>query len=207
MATKERFGPIYRPQDYPGVFKRMAVDLVDFAAVGIGAVALVAALEAGLRGRAASAACLAFLIAAMAYLGPYKATGLPTLGYLVFGVKVTDMEGRRISLWQATSRLAFMLAGPVNILVDFFWMYNGPLRQTLRDKLCGTVVVEKDAVKVADGRVVFKVVHGMGYRLICEEVEFPASESIPAWKDYSPCLSPSPSSGVAPWEPPTISPS
>src|SRR2546427_11941364 len=75
------------------------------------------------------------------YAGFHSSNSQATLGKRAFGVKVTDLEGGRITLGRAIGRyfavwLSFIVLG-IGILLAAF----PQKRQALHDMLCGTLVV------------------------------------------------------------------
>ncbi len=168
-------GALYRKSDYAGALTRILVDLIDILAIlAFGIAACFAAHSLGASSRAiARIICLVILLA-FGYLGPWKATGYPTLGYLLFRLQLVNAQGRRPDFWQASGRALFLGIGPVNYLIDVFWLYGETPRQALRDKFSGTYLIKKNAVPVAEGKVVSKVLHVMGYRAVVQEIQKPA---------------------------------
>jgi uncharacterized RDD family membrane protein YckC len=169
--SQEKLGVVYRKADYPGLFARMAIDAIDFAAViGVAAASLLTVFSGVEEDATMGRLFLLFLLLGFGYIGPWKATGLPTLGYLLFKVRLVNVHGERVNFWQASGRALFMVAGPVNYLFDSLWIYSEAPRQTLRDKFSGTYLVKKGALEEYRGKVVRKVLHVMGYRTQVEEI-------------------------------------
>ena len=89
---------------------------------------------------------------AYVYLAILKASPVRTLGYRLTGVRIVDHQGRRPSYFQMTIRLLSWIVGPINPLIDFFWLGGDRHGQTLRDKFAGTYVIRNDASPVGHGR-------------------------------------------------------
>lgn len=166
----DRIGPLYARDDYPGFFKRLTVDAVDFSSlILVLLVILLLLFSLDVPERVVDWAYSLWLLSAVVYLGPWKSTGVPTLGYLLFGLKLLDLEGKRPGFWRTMGRAAFLAMGPLNYLVDIFWIHQETLpRQALRDRFCGTYLVRKQAHPVGRGRIRFHVVHLMGTRMVGE---------------------------------------
>jgi uncharacterized RDD family membrane protein YckC len=170
--SENRIGVLYRKNDYPGFFTRLLIDVVDISAIilfsAISFLTLFANVENDLTiGRL----LFAYFLMGFGYLGPWKATRFPTLGYLVFRVKIVNAMGERINVWQATGRAILMFVGPVNYLFDLIWLYGETPRQALRDKLAGTYLIKKNAQVESSGKIVGKILHVMGYRMRVEEIQ------------------------------------
>ena len=168
----QRIGVLYRKSDYPGVFIRILVDAIDLALIvvlycGI----LLTFFPSEVDQLTVDRVFLVCFLFAFAYLGPWKATGKPTLGYWLCRVKVVNAEGNRISFWQATGRAFFIFLGPVNYLIDLFWLYGETPRQALRDKALGSYFIKKSAIPESNGKIVVKILHVMGYRVRVEEIQ------------------------------------
>ena len=65
-----------------------------------------------------------------------------TFGKRVLGIKVTDMQGRRISFLKATGRHFGKFISWIILLIGFFMMLWNDKRQTLHDRLAGTLVIK-----------------------------------------------------------------
>ncbi len=76
-----------------------------------------------------------------------------TLGFLITGAKIVNLNGEKPSILRMTGRLCLWLVGPFNLLIDLLWVTTDRHKQTLRDKLAGTYVVKKGAVPCGRGRI------------------------------------------------------
>lgn len=70
-------------------------------------------------------------------------TSQATLGKMALGIKVTDMDGKRISFLNATGRHFAKILSTIILLIGYLMMLWDDKRQTLHDKLAGTLVVKK----------------------------------------------------------------
>lgn len=70
-------------------------------------------------------------------------TSQATLGKMALGIKVTDLEGRRISFLNATGRHFAKILSAIILLIGYLMMLWDDHKQTLHDKLAGTLVVKK----------------------------------------------------------------
>jgi uncharacterized RDD family membrane protein YckC len=65
-----------------------------------------------------------------------------TLGKKALGIKVTSMEGHRISFGQATGRHFGKILSGIILLIGYLMMLWDDKKQTLHDKMAGTLVVK-----------------------------------------------------------------
>lgn len=79
-----------------------------------------------------------WLYSALLESGPNMAT----LGKRAVRIKVTDLNGQRITFGQATGRYFSKIISSIILLIGFFMMLWDSRSQTLHDKIAGTLVVE-----------------------------------------------------------------
>ncbi len=113
------------------------------------------------------------------YLTVLKRSRIRTLGYILAGVRIVDIEGKRPSLLQMTTRLWPLLPVPWSFLCDLGWVVDEPQRQTLRDKWAGTFVVRRKAQPIGTAPVRYKRIGFGGMFLIFPEVGRTESTSQP----------------------------
>jgi uncharacterized RDD family membrane protein YckC len=65
-----------------------------------------------------------------------------TLGKRALGLKVTSVEGGRISLGQATGRYFGHIISSIILLIGYFMMLWDDKKQTLHDKMADTLVIK-----------------------------------------------------------------
>lgn len=78
-----------------------------------------------------------WLYSALMESGP----GMATLGKKALGLKVTTLEGERISFGQATGRHFGKIISTIILCIGFLMMLWDDRRQTLHDKMAGTLVM------------------------------------------------------------------
>jgi uncharacterized RDD family membrane protein YckC len=66
-----------------------------------------------------------------------------TLGKMVMGLKVTDLDGDRITFKKATIRYFSKILSALILLIGFIMAAFNPQRQTLHDKIAGTYVMRE----------------------------------------------------------------
>ena len=104
------------------------------------------------------------------YLTMLKRSRIRTLGYILTGVRIVGIEGKRPSLLQMTVRMVPLMPVPWSLLFDLGWMVDDPRRQTLRDKWAGTFVVRRKAKPVGTAPVRYKRIGFSGVFLIFPEI-------------------------------------
>ncbi|MBF8983266.1 RDD family protein [Lutibacter sp. B2] len=67
-----------------------------------------------------------------------------TVGKMALGLKVTDMNGDRLSLGRATGRFFAKYLSAVTLCIGFLVALFTKKKQTLHDKIAGTLVLEKE---------------------------------------------------------------
>ncbi|GIU28323.1 RDD family protein [Shewanella schlegeliana] len=65
-----------------------------------------------------------------------------TLGKKLFGIRVIQLDGTKISLWDAFGRYGGYAAGFTTGLLGFFQIYWDANRQAIQDKISATVVID-----------------------------------------------------------------
>jgi uncharacterized RDD family membrane protein YckC len=112
----------------------------------------------------------AWAIIWFAYFVILKRTRIRTLGYIVGGVRIVNLQGDRPSLISLSIRLIFAILGPFNIVIDLFWIPGDERRQALRGKFANTYVIKKDALLAGQGQVVYARYGIMAWNFMFQEV-------------------------------------
>ncbi len=105
------------------------------------------------------------------YLALIKRTQYGTVGYRVFRAKVVDLRGRQPSIWQMTLRFLLAALGPLDFILDTFWLGGDENKQTFRDKLAATYVVKRVATPKGEGRIELTPYDILGWGLLFREVK------------------------------------
>ncbi|MGS1121206.1 RDD family protein [Rhodanobacter sp. UC4436_H3] len=82
-------------------------------------------------------AVLTWLYFAVCESSPWQAT----LGKLALGIRVTDLEGRRISFWRALGRYLAKFLSTIILFIGFMMAGWTRRKQALHDMLCSTLVL------------------------------------------------------------------
>jgi len=162
-------------RDYAGPARRVIIVCIDFVAVialsfGVLIGVWYVCLLRNPRGDLSPQALWVLPAVAYAYLTLVKRSRIRTLGYILTGVRIVDIRGRRPSLLQMTIRMLPMLPVPWSLLFDLGWIVGEPQRQTLRDKWAGTFVVRRTAKPICTAPVRYKRIGFAGLFLIIPEV-------------------------------------
>lgn len=133
-------------QPYAGFWRRfggLVIDaLVLFVILVLIAVILLRLLPAGPGGSLGAWTLLTDLIVPWLYYAGMESSGLQaTVGKLAVGVKVTDVEGRRISFLRATGRYLAHIVSALTLCIGYAMVVFTRKRQALHDMIAGTLVV------------------------------------------------------------------
>lgn len=109
----------------------------------------------------------------MIYLTVIKSSRKSTIGFLLTGIKIVDLQGDKPSLWRMTFRFLLLSIGPFELLNDLIWLTGEKTKQTLRDKFSGTYVVRKTAQPIGNAKIVMTRLFVLGWNLIYKEVAIP----------------------------------
>lgn len=169
-------GAYFERGDCAGFFRRLLILLID-GTVMAGAAAAVAAGHALLFPESDhdSVVGAALWVIGFAYLAVLESFSA-TLGYLLAGVRIVTLEGKRPSILRMTLRLLLWVMGPIHPVIDFLWLGGDDQRQTLRDKLVGTRVVRRKAEPAAEGPIRLKWYTLLGQSFVFFEVERPPAD-------------------------------
>lgn len=84
----------------------------------------------------------AFMISVLYYAGMHASKWQGTLGKMIVGIKVTDLNGRRISFGRALGRWFAMILSGI-LYIGYIMAAFTQKKQSLHDMIAGTVVVYK----------------------------------------------------------------
>jgi len=167
----------FAERDYAGLFRRIIIAGVDLAAVlviwgaALGAVWYVWFLARPQSEHPPASTLWLLPLTAYLYLTVVKRSRLGSLGLLVTGTRIVDVEGQRPSLLRMTARLFWLLPLPLGLLLDLGWLLEEPAKQTLRDKWAGTFVVRRRAKPIGRARVTYHRICLVGIQLIVPELD------------------------------------
>ena len=137
-GIENRFPTTY---PYAGFWRRTGGYLIDYI-LNILLAGMMGAVVGSKVGRAAPVVALASI---WLYYALMESSGLQaTLGKLAVGIKVTDLEGNRISFGRATARLLAHIVSGITFGIGFAMAVFTSRRQTLHDKIAGTLVVGRE---------------------------------------------------------------
>ena len=175
-------GVYYRRADYAGVFRRLLIESVDFSvAFAVSSALTLITLFIFMPEDTSSQAFvdrLTWILLIVwpsvwfTYLVILKRTRFRTLGYLIGGAKIVNLQGALPGIGALTIRLAFATIGPINVIIDLFWITGDDNRQALRDKFAGTYVINKKAKPAGRGKIVYRR-YSMIFNFLFREVQRP----------------------------------
>jgi uncharacterized RDD family membrane protein YckC len=171
-------GHYFAPQDHAGLFRRFLIITVDLAVAALAAIAIAAiGMAADEGGSLPALSVYAWIAFCYAYFVFLEASDIGTLGFRVTGVRIVTLKGERPSLLRMTFRLLIWVLGPINVLVDLFWLTGDENKQTLRDKFAGTLVVRKRAHPLGTGEIRLNRYQFLGNSFVFYEVTRPTTGS------------------------------
>jgi uncharacterized RDD family membrane protein YckC len=68
-----------------------------------------------------------------------------TVGKLAIGIKVTDLDGGRISFWRALGRTFAKIISGIILFIGYIMAAFTERKQALHDKIADTLVVKRSA--------------------------------------------------------------
>jgi uncharacterized RDD family membrane protein YckC/Tfp pilus assembly major pilin PilA len=178
---------------YAGFWPRVGAYVIDYFVYVAGSFVLGIALAPVAASESAGA--IVFLVSLLAmffydvlmHCSSYQAT----LGKLALGIKVTDLAGERIGFAQATGRFFAEILTAFTIGIGYVMAAFTERRQTLHDKIAGTLVVKKstDIETVASAGPAGPVRGGAILAIVLVAtvpvIGILAAIAIPAYQDYT----------------------
>ena len=136
-------GVYFRLTDYMSVTRRLLIDLIDVPVALALATLVIVAVRTVLGELGEGPGVAVFLGGAVwfVYFVLLKRSTFRTLGYVALGARIVDLQGGQPSILSLLARLFFAFIGPLNALVDLFWLTGDANRQAIRDKFAGTYVI------------------------------------------------------------------
>lgn len=87
------------------------------------------------------------------YMAVLRQSVVRTPGYWLTNSQIVTLKGKRPSILRMTLRLVFWLAGPINMLFDLAWAGVEMDRQSMRDRLVGTMLIRNGAKPAGTGEI------------------------------------------------------
>lgn len=137
--------------NYANFWKRTAAYLLDYVIymTGCGMLLLVIGIILGVSGTNPSEMAfnvLGLLISLVVYLlyyvWPEASAWQATLGKRIFGLKVTDLNGQRISFWRSLGRNVGMVVSSFILCIGYLMCFWTQQKQCLHDHMAGCLVVD-----------------------------------------------------------------
>ncbi|QJR09948.1 hypothetical protein DSM104443_00999 [Usitatibacter rugosus] len=176
---------------YAGFWRRFSAYWLDAVLVNVISFAITFGLVTMKPGFDLLATLVGIALAWLYYSLMHSSSRQATLGKMAFGIKVTDLEGERISFLRATGRHFAAWVSAVLLLVGFVMAAFTERKQALHDMMASTLVVRKDASpeEAAAGSGTMKLTWGVWVMIVLLGPlpmwgGIVAAISIPAYQDY-----------------------
>jgi uncharacterized RDD family membrane protein YckC len=137
---------------YAGFWRRVAATLIDWlvlAAAGF-AIGFIVGVVAAIAGRDSLGAWESLLnvvlvVASYLYFAVMESSELQgTVGKVAIGIKVTDLQGNRISFGRALGRTVAKILSSLILGIGYIMAAFTKRKQALHDMIAGTLVVKRD---------------------------------------------------------------
>ena len=170
--NKEKSGVIYKKSEYAGLIKRIVIAVVDILVILIVSFVVLFLTDYLIYDETTYLKfnIIFFLIFSVCYLALLKRSKFGTLGYILTGVKIVNLKGRKPSVFDMVFRTLLLTIGPFELFFDIIWLTQESTKQTLRDKYVGTYVINRSAVPIADCVLQNVNLNVMGWNLMYREV-------------------------------------
>ena len=127
-----------RPIVYASFWNRLWAAFIDGLVLAIPILVINLVLQDNAVTRTLINIVLGWLYDALQESGPNMAT----IGKKAMGIKVTDLDGNRITFGQATGRHFGKIISSLILLIGYFMMLWDEKKQTLHDRMAGTLVLQ-----------------------------------------------------------------
>jgi uncharacterized RDD family membrane protein YckC len=166
-------GVYYLRKDYAGVWRRLLIDLVDVPIAALLSIVVIVAAWSLVPAVGDSPGIQLLLFASVwfVYFVLLKRSRFRTPGYIIGGARIVSLKGHRPSILSLLARLLFAFVGPMNFLIDLFWITGDPNGQAIRDKFAGTYVVRVGAQPAGAGPIRFGTYMFWGMTFLFKEVK------------------------------------
>jgi len=132
--------------EYAGFWIRFAAAIIDAIILSIPQLALQYAMADSIAEGGAGFALYYIIVIALSwiyYAGMESSANQGTLGKMVVGLKVTNLEGEPISFVNATGRYFAKIISAIILGIGYIMAAFTPKKQALHDQLAKTLVVKK----------------------------------------------------------------
>ena len=177
---------------YAGFWRRFSAYWFDAVIVNIVSFALTYSLVTVKPGFDLVATLIGIVLSWLYFALMVSSSNQGTLGKMAFGIKVTGLDGERISFLRATGRHFAEWVSAVLLLIGFVMAAFTERKQALHDIMAGTLVVRKDATpeEAMAGSGTMKITWGVWVMIVLLGplpmwIGIVAAISVPAYQDYS----------------------
>ncbi len=172
---EKELGVYYKDSEYASLIKRLAIIFIDSIVLMIFGIMLVGIwliISDNIEEISINLIYI-WIVISYIYMSVIRIFGVRTLGNVLTSTKVVNLQGKNPSLFQMSFRFFMLMLGPINFFLDFLWLTNDPYKQTLRDKLAATYVINKNAIPIGTGVQTFSNYQIMGLSFVFREVKKP----------------------------------
>ncbi len=170
----ENSGVIYKSKDYAGFTRRLLIAAVDGIVFVLLLLPIVVFTTIALKDHDAFYFKINYIFSALLliwYFALLKRSKFRTVGYVLTGVKIVDLQGNKPSVFKMILRLFLLFIGPFVVYIDIPWLMSEATKQTLRDKYVGTYVVRKNAIPIRTDRLQTVMLGVMSWSLTYREIK------------------------------------
>jgi uncharacterized RDD family membrane protein YckC len=171
--TSEEQGIFFDSKDYAGLLKRSLAWLIDIIVLGTSFTALWLVLYFSIPEEIVVVKIVfwsLFLISYL-YLSVLKPSRFRTIGYIVTGIKIVNLQGQKPSWNNMFTRFVMLGFSPFAFIIDILWLTGEQTKQTLRDKFVGTYVVDNKAIPIGKCPLRKVILSFLGWNLVYREIE------------------------------------
>jgi len=132
--------------EYAGFWIRFAAAFIDGIILSIPQLAIQFAMAESIAEGGAGLGLYYIIVLAMNWVyfaGMESSSNQATLGKMVVGIKVTNLEGEPINFVNATGRYFAKIISAIILLIGYIMAAFTPKKQALHDQLAKTLVVKK----------------------------------------------------------------
>jgi uncharacterized RDD family membrane protein YckC len=146
--NKTKTGVVFTEKDYAGFMIRLIIMAIDLTIIYLVFLAGYQVDEVLYQNYGIDSPMAYLYVPALIsylYLTVAKASSYGSIGQMLTNTKILHISGKRPNIFQMSYRLLFWLAGPFNFVYDLAWIGLNKEKRTLRDSLCNTIVVKRNA--------------------------------------------------------------
>jgi uncharacterized RDD family membrane protein YckC len=155
VPEQQPYGGYWARQPYGGFWRRVIAYVIDGIILGVVLGAIESVLVTLSRGNGVDVGrsagwSLVVIVVAWLYYALMESSSLQaTVGKLALSMRVTDLEGRRISFGRATGRFFAKILNVLTLGIGYLLAAFTPRKRALHDYVAGTLVYKSWALRAA----------------------------------------------------------